>query len=375
LKCTVAIMSEAAVRQKLFRPKSKRAQRALRDRAPKVIEDTKKQLLLRGSKTSPIINEALKDLHKLRAPHSLSLHRRNEKRPFESMESVQFLAEKNDCSLFGFGSHSKKRANNLILGRLFDFKLLDMYEFGIDANTFHSMQSFESVRDEQSVDPQSKSFQLGSKPGLLFQGESFQNDQILKDLRVFFVDYFHGVAISKLNMLTFDHVLVFTAINLDEIDVDTQKEYKLSAEGASGGGDDHVIILLRHYKVEYQSSSQGKVPFVHLTEIGPAMDLRLRRHEKGNDELIKESQKTAQKNTTLLNKKPKTKNVFLDELSGRAGKIYIDQSDQNMKKLKTKRMKALRDRVRNVKSDGEGKRKKRKNSNNKKNRIRMNQDV
>ena len=55
-------MSEAALRLRLSKPKTKRALRALKDRAPKVIEDPKKQLLLRGTKISPITKELLKDL-------------------------------------------------------------------------------------------------------------------------------------------------------------------------------------------------------------------------------------------------------------------------------------------------------------------------
>ena len=57
-------MSEAALRQRLFKPKTKRAKRALKDRAPKIIEDPKRQLLLRGNKISPITKQLLKDLVK-----------------------------------------------------------------------------------------------------------------------------------------------------------------------------------------------------------------------------------------------------------------------------------------------------------------------
>ena len=42
------------------------------------------------------------------------------------------LCAKADASLFAFGSHSKKRPSNLLLGRLFDGHLLDMFELGVE---------------------------------------------------------------------------------------------------------------------------------------------------------------------------------------------------------------------------------------------------
>ena len=61
-------MSEAALRNRFTNPKTKRAKRALKDRAPKVIEDAKRQILLRGTKSSPIINDVLRDLVLLHYP-------------------------------------------------------------------------------------------------------------------------------------------------------------------------------------------------------------------------------------------------------------------------------------------------------------------
>jgi hypothetical protein len=102
--------------------------------------------------TSEAITEILKDLHDLKKPDSRYLPRRNDKRPFEvatppgraraaspvlrrrraltvraraprqDETSVEFLCMKNEASVFGFGSHSKKRPNCLVLGRLFNYK-------------------------------------------------------------------------------------------------------------------------------------------------------------------------------------------------------------------------------------------------------------
>jgi hypothetical protein len=45
-------------------PKSKRTRRLMKKRDPKIIEGPKNTLIIRGQKTSDIINETLKDLVK-----------------------------------------------------------------------------------------------------------------------------------------------------------------------------------------------------------------------------------------------------------------------------------------------------------------------
>lgn len=39
-----------------------------------------------------------------------------------------------------FGSHNKKRPNNLIAGRMYDFQVLDIFELGIEE--FKSLEDF-----------------------------------------------------------------------------------------------------------------------------------------------------------------------------------------------------------------------------------------
>lgn len=273
-------------------------------------------------------------------PHSRLFKRRNDKRPFEDLSSVEFLSERNDCSLFAFANHSKKRPHNLIFGRLFDHQLVDMFEFGIDPNTFRSSVAFNKIRDSNAHDAGDKSFHFGSKPGLLFQGESF-NDECkglkLKDVREFFMDYFCGERITKLNLLSFDHVLVFTCIL-------PQMYSEMERKNCGLFVNDLPLFFMRHYRIECQPSMNKNLPFIHLSEIGPSIDFHLRRYEIGNDEILKHAKQTSVvKAKKLLNTKPKTKNVFLDKLfKERRGKIFINRSDQNLNKLKVKKMKALR---------------------------------
>ncbi len=43
-------------------------------------------------------------------------NKHNDCRPFEDETSLEFFSVKNDAALFAYGSHSKKRPNNLVIG-------------------------------------------------------------------------------------------------------------------------------------------------------------------------------------------------------------------------------------------------------------------
>lgn len=49
------------------------------------------------------------------------------------------MTAKADTSLFLFASHSKKRPNNIVLGRTYEHKVLDMVELGM--LNFQSIES------------------------------------------------------------------------------------------------------------------------------------------------------------------------------------------------------------------------------------------
>jgi len=141
--------------------KTSRARRFLRNREAKLNENPKTALLVRGQKTSGLINSILIDLFMLKKPYGALLHhvehaasrppaartpltarlcapaagvhlrRHNAVHPFEDATPMEFLSQKNDASLFAFGTHSKKRPHNLVFGRLFDHHILDMVETGV----------------------------------------------------------------------------------------------------------------------------------------------------------------------------------------------------------------------------------------------------
>ena len=78
-------------------------------------EKVKKLLIIKGRSSSQVINDVMKDLSMLSKPHCKALSKKNDVIPFENHESLEFLSQKNDCSMFAFGSHTKKRPHNLVL--------------------------------------------------------------------------------------------------------------------------------------------------------------------------------------------------------------------------------------------------------------------
>lgn len=90
-----------------------------KEKLPQVNESLKKVLILKGNNSSQNVNDVLKDLALMIKPNCKVLTRKNEIFPFEDINSLEFLCQKNDCSLFIFGSHSKKRPNNIIIVRFY----------------------------------------------------------------------------------------------------------------------------------------------------------------------------------------------------------------------------------------------------------------
>ncbi|KAM0854689.1 hypothetical protein ACQ4PT_050280 [Festuca glaucescens] len=151
-------------------PKSMRSKRELLKHAPKIVENGKKMLILHGTKTSAVLNSVLADLFHLKRDHAVKYTKKNDSiRPFESggETSLEFFSLKSDCSLLVYGSHSKKRPNNLVLGRTYDHHIYDLIK---------------SVQE-------------------------------LKHLKEMLLDHFKGEVVENLNLVGVDRIFVCTAIS------------------------------------------------------------------------------------------------------------------------------------------------------------------
>ncbi|KAI9086256.1 hypothetical protein K1719_031710 [Acacia pycnantha] len=186
--------------------KTHKGKRELEKRAPKLVESGKKTLILHGTKTSSVLKAVLSEIYHLKKESSIKYSRKNDNvKPFESggETSLEFFSLKTDCSIFVYGSHSKKRPNNLVIGRTYDHHIYDLVEVGVE--NFKSMESFSY---DKKLAPKE-----GSKPFITFIGEGFENVEELKHLKEVLLDLFRGAAVENINLAGLDRAYVFTALS------------------------------------------------------------------------------------------------------------------------------------------------------------------
>jgi len=216
------------------------------------------------------------------------LRKKNETRPFEDETSIEFLSNKNDCSLFAFGSHSKKRPHNLVLGRLFDEHILDMIELGLESYT--PMEEFKAVKPA-----------YGSKPAFVFQGPEWEANPDCKRLGSLLVDFFRGAVVTNLSLPGLDRVIVLTVVTRAEAP---------------------VLIHFRHYATRLRRSGTT-LPRVELEEVGPHFDFVIRRTKFAADDLLKESLKQPREVSVP---RPK-KNISRSVLGDRLGRVHVPRQE------------------------------------------------
>ncbi|KAL1435902.1 hypothetical protein MTO96_010672 [Rhipicephalus appendiculatus] len=182
----------------VVKPKTQRGKRFLENRGSKLVENTKSAIFIRGSNANNTVLKAMKNLCSLKRPHSVFFNKKNEMKPFEDQTALEFMTQKNDASHFVLGTHSKKRPNNLVIGRTYDGHLLDMFELGME--DFKALEDFKIPK-----------VPVGTKPMLIFAGEQFEQNKELERLKNFFIDFFRGETAEAISLQGLEHVIMFTA--------------------------------------------------------------------------------------------------------------------------------------------------------------------
>jgi len=284
------------VLQRVAQPKTRRTKAALLEREPQIIENTKTCMFIKGGNTSDVVGSALKELYLLKKPDAISYRKKNILRPFEDQTSLEFFGKKSDASLFLFGSHNKKRPHNLVFGRFFNFEILDMYEVGI--TKFRSMAEISKTAKPT----------LGNKPCLLFHGEAFDKDPELQKFKSLLIDLFRGPVVPAVRLQGLETVLSFTAVDKK--------------------------IHVRGYRTALKKSGT-KTPRVELEEVGPSLDLEMRRTRIGSDDLFKRAMKQPK-----AAKAKKVKNISKDQFENKLGRVHLGVQD--LSKLHLRKRKALK---------------------------------
>ena len=250
-----------------------RAARALRKREPEFVETDRNLLGLRGPSSSAISLHVLRDLLSLKKPAARMLSRKNDIRPFEDASSLEFLCEKNDCSAFTYCSSSKKRPDNIVLGRTFDHHVLDMVELGV--TDFAPIELFKGPKAR-----------VGSCPAFIFQGDAWGRDASLTRLQSLVIDVWGGRDRSKLSLAGLDHVIVLTAVDPSEGTVGTDAAAQTAGPLSSTSQSYKGSIHWRTYSLVF-SRVGGDTPKVDLVAMGPSIDMKMRRVQLASDDLFR----------------------------------------------------------------------------------------
>lgn len=289
------------------KPRNARSKRALDKKAPKAIENPKTALFLRGTTCSQVTQDALTDLYQLRIPLAKKFTKKNPIHPFDDAASLEFFSEKNDASLLVFGSSSKKRPHAITFVRTFGYKVLDMLELYLEAESFRTLAQFKN-----------KKCAVGLKPMLLFSGTPFEspvtNEYTL--VKSFFTDFFKGEPADKVDVEGLQYMV------------------SISARDTVDGEEVKPKVHLRIYLIRTKRSGQ-KLPRVEVEEMGPRMDFRVGRVQEADESVLKEAMKRAR----TSQERPK-KNISTDIVGDKMGRIHLGKQD--LKELQTRKMKGLK---------------------------------
>ncbi|KAJ7355385.1 Brix domain-containing protein [Mycena albidolilacea] len=310
-----------------IKPKNARSKRALDARLPKDIEDPRTTVFVRGTHTGQVLNDVMRDLMALKRPHAISFSKKNDIHPFDtastSTASLEFWANKNDASMFVIGQTTKKRPNGLTLVRMFDNRVLDMLEVGVE--------SFVSMADIKT--PKSTP---GHKPLMHFASDLFDTNPRFAQLKSMLIALFNGEVIDSICLAGLEYV-ISVSLGPSVPAPATMYPNLVKEEDLSS----LPTIHLRSYTTRLLASGT-KIPRVELTPMGPSLDMRLRRHTPPDPELLKLALKTPKLKKTDIEKGlgKKRKNIEVDEMGDLRGQIHVGKQD--LGKLQTRKMKGLK---------------------------------
>ena len=317
------------------KPKNARSKRALAKQEPRVQENAKSILFLKGTNSSSLLNSLLTDLYSLKRHHAIRFTKKNPIHPFEDASSLEFFSHKNDASLLVFGSHSKKRPHSMTWVRCFGGHVLDMLEVYVVQETARTLQQFKGEKCK-----------VGVKPLLSFSGTQFESPVSNKYTlaKSLFVDFFRGAETQPVDVEGLQLLISFFA-------------------GEEGENGQPARIQMRCWRIITKKSGQ-KVPRVEVEEMGPRIDFQVGRMREADAGVLKEALKSSnasevscaisqhlRRYTKHHVQAKRKKNVETDVVGDKIGRIHLGKQD--LSGLQTRKMKGLK-RGRDTEAEGDG---------------------
>ncbi|KAM5533669.1 hypothetical protein V8D89_012636 [Ganoderma adspersum] len=311
---------------RVVKPKNARSKRVLQAREAKEVEDPQVAIFVKGTHAGEKVTAIMKELMALKRPNAISFSKKNAVRPFEDASSLEFWAKKNDASLFVVGQTTKKRPDGLTFVRMFDYRVLDMCEVGVEG--WKSMADFKTPKATP-----------GHKPLLHFASELFDTHPRFIQLKSMLMDFFNGEVIDSIYLAGLEHVI---SISLGPTPASLNAT--TSTLQASSSAEDLAslpAVHIRSYTIRLLASGT-RVPRVELTPMGPSLDLRLRRHTAADPEMMKQALRRPKLRKQEVEKGlgKKRKNKEVDEMGDLRGRIHVGKQD--LGKLQTRKMKGLK---------------------------------
>ncbi|OJA21231.1 hypothetical protein AZE42_07991 [Rhizopogon vesiculosus] len=306
------------------KPRNARSKRALDAREAKEVEDVRTAIFVKGTHTGEVVNGVMKELMALKRPDAISFSKKNAIRPFEDASSLEFWSNKNDATMFLIGHSTKKRPAGLTITRTFDSKVLDMCELGIDK--FVNMAEFKTPKSTP-----------GHKPMMHFASELFDTHPRFIQLKSLLMDLFNGEVIESICLPGLEHVISVTLSPAPSL----QTANPILGESQDEDLQNLPKVHIRTYTVKLLPSGT-RIPRVELTEMGPFIDLSLRRHQDADPEMWKAAMRRPKLKKQDLEKGlgKKRKNMEVDEMGDLRGRVHI--AKQDLGKLQTRKMKGLK---------------------------------
>lgn len=170
-----------------------------------------------------------------------------------------------------------------------------------------------------------------------FASELFDTHPRFIQLKSLLMDFFNGEVIDSICLAGLEHVI---SISLGPTPASLNTTSASTSTTASSSAD-LPPVHVRVYGIKLLASGT-RIPRVELTDMGPSMDLVLRRHTEPDSEMLKQALKRPKLKKQDVEKGlgRRRKNMEVDEMGDLRGRIHVARQD--LGRLQTRKMKGLK---------------------------------